>query len=133
MKTKICITIFLFTALGMLRAQDSLKTYIGPHGGTVKKANNYFSIEILTSAEKMHTYLLNKKRKTIPNKELKCAAKLFFYDNTSTDVSLKPLGDEGFSIELSALKFSSCRITFTISGKDITAKFQNESLIVEKK
>ena len=132
MKTKIIIITLLLTLALLLISLNIFQSATGPHDGTVKPAGNY-NIEMKNSYDNFYAYLLDKKRNPISNTEIYCEVKFIFPDSTSTVIPLKPFEEDGFSIESGSLKFYSCRIYFKVSGKLISASFDNESLIVLKK
>jgi len=105
---------------------------IGPHGGKVKKAEN-FNIEKIQSPENLYAFLLDTNYKPISNKGVIGEVRFYYLDETTSDIPLLPFETEGFVVKMQENQYHSCRITFIISGKSISAKFENESLIVSKK
>ncbi len=104
----------------------------GPHGGILKKTQNYF-IEINNPGKFIYAYLLDKKLKTISDKEMSCDVKFSLPDSTNFSLKLKPSTDGGFMGE-NLNGFDRCIITFTAFGRTITARYENASvLVVEKK
>lgn len=103
----------------------------GPHGGTVKAAGNYH-IEMRNTFTEFYTWLLDKKMKTISNKGITCKVQFFFADSTSVDAELKPEGTEAFTTSTAVPAFSVCRVTYDLSGKEVTARFSNEVTLVKK-
>jgi hypothetical protein len=133
MKTKhIFSTLFVGIAIVFVSFNSYQSAIIGPHDGIVKEAGDY-NIEIKNSEPTLYAYLLDKKLKPIANKGILCEARFLFSDSTNVNIHLKPYGNEGFSMESSALKYNSYRIYFNVNGKMVSAQFENESLIVEKK
>ena len=130
MKTKLIflalLLIFIFVLLGFVHYQPS----IGPHGGTVKQTENY-NIEMKNPYGNFYAYLLDKKLKSISNKGISCEVKFFLADNTNIDIVLKPQGDDSFFTE-TTVQYQSCRITFNLFGKMVSAKFENETPMVKK-
>ncbi|MBA3680932.1 MAG: hypothetical protein H0W73_07160 [Bacteroidetes bacterium] len=104
----------------------------GPHGGIIKKIQNYY-IEINTPGKFIYTYLLDKKLNTISNKEVTCDVKFSLPDSTSFNLKLKPHTDGGFIGE-NLNGFYGCIVTFTAFGKTLSAKYENASVLaVDKK
>ncbi len=133
MKTKFIFSILLLLITSVFVSFNSHQSAIvGPHDGIVKEAGDY-NIEIKKIEPLLYAYLLDKKLNPISNKGISCEARFLFSDSTNFNIHLKPYGDEGFSMESNSLKYNSYRIYFTINGKLISAQFENESLIVEKK
>ena len=110
----------------------SLKPATGPHDGIVKPAGEY-NIEMRNTYDYFFAYLLDKNQNPLPNKGIKCEVKFIHADTTSTVIPLKSFGDDGFSAATHSLKFNSSRIYFNVRGKLISAQFENQNLIVEKK
>ena len=132
MKTKfIIIVLIIIAALVLLVSQNPFRSSTGPHGGIVKPAGNY-QIEVNNPYGNLYAYLLDIESKPIKNKKITCSVRYYFPDDTTTDMDLKPFGDDGFMTE-TTIKFYSCKITFNLQGKSVSAKFENESQIVQKK
>jgi len=126
------IFFILFALAGTtLFAQDTLKTNIGPHSGKAKRAGNYY-IEVLDSPGNIYAFLLNHDLKPMSNKNITGQMTLYFQDDVSTDYPLKPYGTDGFFAECPN-GFYSCKVTFNIANKKVSALFDNETEIVEKK
>lgn len=132
MKTKLLFSVMILAGAILVYSFSAQQATPGPHGGRLKQAENY-NIEMKMVHPNLYTYLLDQKLQSISNKGVSCGAKLFFYDNTSVDVPLKPLGEDGFIMESGVTDFHSCRITFNLYGKTISTRFENESAIVQKK
>lgn len=133
MNIKIARTLFLLTAIVaiVLLSLDSPPTQ-GPHGGTVKKAGDFY-IEMKNNPDtSFFAYLLNKKLKTVSNKGISAEVKLFFPDSTALDVPLKPVAGNAFTAKIIP-GFSTCKITFLVFGKEVSALFDKETQIVQKK
>lgn len=127
MKTR-KILLWLLPALFLV----SLKPATGPHNGIVKPAGGY-NIEMKNTYDYFFAYLLDKNQEPISNKGIQCEVRFILADTTSTILSLKPFEEDGFSAATQSIKFSSCRIYFKVKGKLISAQFENQNLIVEKK
>jgi|ERR1035437_6922964 len=117
--------------LNLLLTNKSQVT-IGPHGGKVKKTEN-FNIEKIQSHENLYVFLLDNNFKPMSNKGITGEIRFYFLDKTTSDIPLKPFEADGFVVGINDTGYHSCRITFLISGKSISAKFDNESLIVLNK
>ena len=112
-------------SLGMNFFQPSL----GPHNGTVKKAGIYY-IEMKSLQQEIHAYLLDKKLTPIGNKGVTCEVKIVYPDSSCLTKPLKTFGYDGFSAEVTSIQFVNCTIFFKISGKTVSAHFENNNLIV---
>jgi hypothetical protein len=77
-------------------------------------------------------YLLDKNLKTIGSKDISGEVKFFLADSTAIDVVLKPAAGNSFIAKV-APGFYACKITFHVSGKDVSASFEKQSQIVQKK
>ena len=133
MKTKIVVTALLIFSLSLyLISLNLFQSSIGPHGGTVKLAGDY-NIEMKSIYPNIYTFLLNKKNKPIINKKLSCEISFMLPNNTVINSQLKSFRDDGFIMELGGLNFSSCRVFFNVLGKSVSAEFESENPIVEKK
>lgn len=132
MKTKIIVIALLIAAAIILVSLNVFQSSQGPHGGTVKKAENY-NIEMKNPGGSMYAYLLDRNLKPVNNKGISCKVKLFFPDKTAADQILSPFGTDGFIIELIPMYYVSCTVTFNVAGKNIEADFENEVLFVDKK
>ena len=128
-KVKICFLAFLYCVTIALVSWNKLSS-TGPHGGTLKKAGNYF-IEMKTVEKFFYAYLLDKKLKSIDNKNVSGEVKFFMSDSTNFNVSLKRNTDDAFTCENLA-RSNSCKITFLVFGNSVSAKFENSALLVEK-
>lgn len=102
----------------------------GPHDGIVKKAGPYY-IEMKTGEKKLFAYLLNRKLKTLGNAGIHGEVDLVFTDNTTQNIPLLAEKDSAFTCSVPA-DFTSCKVTFTITGKTVSARFSNPVKIVQK-
>lgn len=131
LKIGFILSIVLIAILLNLVWANKNQILIGPHGGKVKKAEN-FNIEKIQSHENLYAFLLDNNYKPISNKGVIGEIRFYFLDETTSDIPLIPFETEGFVVKMQDNSYHACRITFTISGKSISAKFDNESLIVGK-
>src|SRR4051812_37856045 len=125
---KIFTFIFILVAISLISNGFQDK---GPHGGIVKKADNYF-IEMINPEKFLSAYLLDKSMKTISNKGISGDVKFFLPDSSIFDVQLKPSSDDAFTGE-GIPGFYTCKVTFNIFGRSVSAKFDNVTLIAFKK
>jgi hypothetical protein len=123
--------IFLVLGILLLVSLNIPQTSVGPHGGIVKVAGNY-NIEMKSPYGNLYTWILDYKLSPLNNKGVTCEARFYFSDNTIVDTRLKPFGEDGFTTT-TANDFLSCRITYKVAGKSVSAKFENENVIVQKK
>src|ERR1700739_4231650 len=125
----ILVAFMLLTVLGIFSFVASGNKQ-GPHGGIVKKADNYF-IEMKCAENFLYTYLLNDRLKTVDATDLMCEVKFSFPDSTDIRSQLKPNNDDGF-ICPAPIGFFSCKITFVAIGKSVSAEFLNPIQVVNK-
>jgi hypothetical protein len=131
MKIKIILfTLLAITAIVIISMKTLSAKSDGPHGGKVKAVEK-FNIETKIVFPRFYAYLLNDKLEPINNKGMTCEIQFSFPDSIQTSLPLKPEGTDGFSIETSVSDYSSYRVTFMAFGKPISAKFENESLLVK--
>jgi hypothetical protein len=103
----------------------------GPHGGTMKKADDYF-IETKTVDKTMYVYLMDTNLDDQSNKGISGDAKFFLAADSSTvKLPLQAFEEKAFSIE-AVPAYNVCTITFVIQSKTISAKFENQRLTVQK-
>jgi hypothetical protein len=103
----------------------------GPHGGMVKPADEY-TIEMKNVYTEFNTWLLGKDLKPVSNNGIECEVNFLFADSTSMDVKLTPSGEDGFATKTGVPGFTSCRITFDLPGKKVSARFENSGTIVKR-
>jgi hypothetical protein len=126
---KIFFFIILFVAISQISSNSFQEK--GPHGGTIKKAGNYF-IEMTNPDKFFYAYLLDKDSHTLSNKGISGDVKFFLPDSSIFEVQLKPSGDNAFSGE-GFPGFYSCKISFNVFGNSVSAKFENQTLIARRK
>ena len=131
MKTKIFSFGLLLTIMITFSAWKTL-TPVGPHGGVVKQAGDY-KIELLKSFDSFTMYLLDRNAKTFKNKGITGNVIFMLPDNTNSEVPVKLSGDESFMCGIPSAAYVSMQITFHVQEKSFTAKFENETILVEKK
>lgn len=128
---KIILYLAAFLISGNLVSQDSPQL-LGPNGGIVKKAGDYY-IEVKNVPEmNFYAYLLDKELKIISNKNVSCNAEFFFPDSTSLKIQLRPAVVDAFLADV-ASGYDACEITFDIADTRVFARFINLSSIVQKK
>lgn len=132
MKAIIVLFGLLLSGIILLYSLKLKQSTVGPHGGEVKQAEN-FNIEMKAAFPNLYFYLLDQKLKPIENKGISCEVRFFFPGDTSTDLTIKPFQEDGFILEASKIVYNSCRVTFNVFGKSISAKFEKESIIVQEK
>jgi hypothetical protein len=133
MKIKIVLfVLFLLGIIGLFISMNTFQPNTGPHGGRIQTADN-FNIESKTSHPYFYAYLLNTKNKPVNNKDLACEIKFYYTDSTSLDFPLKPYHEDGFQLESTITDYNAYRITFHAFGRNISARFENENAIVQKK
>ncbi len=126
-KAKIVFLAFLYCILIAFVSWSKTQAR-GPHGGIIKRTQNYV-IEINTPGKFIYAYLLDRKLNTINDKELACDVKFSLSDSTSFNLKLKPTNDGGFMGE-NLNGFNGCVVTFTAFSKTITARYENASILV---
>ncbi len=101
-----------------------------PHGGIIKDAEGYF-IEMKSSGKNLSIYLLNKKYQSIGTKNVMGKAQFFLSDSTSIDIPLKRLNENAFTC-VAPSGYITCKVTFNVMGKSVSAKFPAQNLVVLK-
>lgn len=132
MKTKIILFSLLIILALILISLKIFQSSDGPHGGTVKQAGEYY-IEMKNPGGSLYAFLLDQDRKPLSNTGMTCKAKLFYPDNTSSEAEMGYFAADGFFIESVPRYYTSCMILFNVSGKSVSAEFENETLFVDKK
>lgn len=131
MKTKILIFSTPFIVAFLVQVFNFIQLGTGPHGGKIKQAQIY-KIEAKSMYPFIYMYLLDNKNDPVKNKNLSCDITFLLTDSTDYVVNAKPYRDDGFLIESGALYYNSFRVTFNVSGKLVSATFQNENVVVKK-
>jgi len=131
MNTKLILFGSFISGIIILYSLSTAQSGAGPHGGELKETENYY-IEMKATFPNLYFYLLTQKLEPVNNKGISCEATFFFPDQTSVVLSLKPFEDDGFIIESSKIVYNSCRVTFNVFGKSVSALFEKESMIVTK-
>lgn len=103
----------------------------GPHGGKIKKADQYH-IELKSDDNFIYTYLLDSRKRTMSSKNVTCSARFFLPDSTDLVIALKPFGDNGFTGE-HITGYRVCKITYVIDVETkVSAMFDSPKLVAEK-
>lgn len=129
MKIKLILPALFLLMTICFYAWKPFQTIQGPHGGSLQKIENYH-IEMKTLNSNVYTYLLDEKLKAITNKQMSCTIQFFFNDNVNTIATMKPAGEDGFILESNTIAYQSCKVSFKMSGKSMSARFENENIIV---
>ena len=133
MKTKtIVFAALLLVITTAFISMDTFQETTGPHGGRLQQVEK-FNIEVNTVNSEFYAYLLNKQYKPISNNGVTCKVRFLFPDNTDIEVSLKPYQEDGFRIESIVSGYHSYRVIFNAFGENISAKFENQIAIIQKK
>jgi hypothetical protein len=103
----------------------------GPHGGTLKKSGDYY-IEMKNPEGYFFAYLLDKKLKTISDKNLTADVRFFMPDSTVVDIKLSPGSDKSYTAK-SIPGFIACKIIFKAGKNEISATFENGEQVAEAK
>ncbi len=122
----------LMSLLLVISSLKILKIQEGPHGGSVKMAGNYH-IEMKSTGNIFHAYLLDKKMEPMKNEFTSCSVRFFYQDSTMMELELQRYGEDGFSSAKSVPYFETCKITFSVFGKNISAGFANTPYFVKGK
>jgi hypothetical protein len=122
----LALVITLFTAWYPIQAG-------GPHGGAMKKADNYdYFIEVKVVEKSMFVYLMDTNLDDQSNKGISGEAKFFLAaDSTNVNVPLQAHEDKAFIIE-AVPNYSTCKIVFHVENKEVSAKFENQTYSVKK-
>jgi hypothetical protein len=128
MNTKLILFGLILSGIVVLYSVNRYQGTTGPHGGELKPAEN-FNIELKEAFPNLHCYLLDQKLEPVSNLGVLCEIRFFMPDETTVDLNLKPFLNDGFILESNTIVYNSCRVTFNISGKSVSAKFNKEHLI----
>lgn len=124
------LTLLILTTMFLLGLDKSQTP--GPHGGVIKSADKYY-IEMKNIPDTTFlSYLLDKKMNTMSNKSISGEVKLYFQDSTVVNMDLIPIEGDAFTAKILP-GFYSCKITFDISGKEVSAKFDMRTQLVNTK
>lgn len=132
MNAKLILFGLLLSGIVILYSVNRYQGTTGPHGGELKAAEN-FHIELKEAFPNLHCYLLDQKLLPVSNVGVLCEVRFFMPDETSVDLTLKPFLNDGFILESNSIVYNSCKVTFNISGKSVSAKFDKENLIAHEK
>jgi len=133
MKTKVFITlVFSIVALLHMTSYTTYQDTDGPHGGTLKKAENFY-IEMRNPYDHFYAFLYNRMMKPVSNKNIFCSVRFYYNDSTSTDMVLEPFEEDGFVSASTVPNYVTCKVMFNVQGKTVEAKFDNTTYIVKKK
>ena len=125
------VFIALSIVISNIKAQDTIKKVVGPHGGSIKHVENY-NLEILNAYNSVLTYLYDKGLSPISNKGINGDIMFIYADNASLNVKLKAIESNGFIAEITNQDYFYFVINLNISGKFISAKFDNFSRLAKK-
>ncbi|MGZ3904006.1 MAG: hypothetical protein ACXVC6_09940 [Bacteroidia bacterium] len=103
----------------------------GPHGGVVKKADNFY-IEMKSDEKNLSAFLFDRKLKAVEAIDLQGDVRFHLQDSTDVSVPLTRLDGNEFKC-VPPTGFYSCRVTFRITGKSISANFFNPLQVVLKR
>lgn len=121
------VILFFMTVVLIAAVVEKLQ---GPHGGMIKKSDGCY-IEMRTEEKKLFAYLLDRKMKTFPNKDIIGEVRFLLLDNTTTTVPLVNEGDDGFTCGIPA-DFATCKITLKTGSREFSAKFSNALKVVKQ-
>ncbi len=132
MKTKFIFFGLLILAGIILIARNFSDQGVGPHGGVMEKSGNYV-IEAESRYPTLCVYLYDHKMKAIGNSGITCRAEFLYGDNATMEKIMRSMGTEGFSAEMPAVPYYSCKVIFNVYGKEVSAKFPNQNPIAKEK
>ncbi|MGZ3864512.1 MAG: hypothetical protein ACXVPN_16470 [Bacteroidia bacterium] len=121
--------VLIFTALSVV-SWIFLKPQ-GPHGGVVKRADNYF-IEMKSEEKAFSAYIFDKKFKAIEIPDIHGKVKFYFRGSADINVPLNLSTKNEFKC-IPPIGYYSCKVMFTIMGKPVSANFFNPMQIVMQK
>lgn len=103
----------------------------GPHGGALKKSGDHY-IEMKNPEGYFFAYLLDKKLKTVSDKQMTAEVRFFMPDSTVVDVKLAPGVDKSYTTK-SIPGFVTCKITFKAGSTEISAIFENNEQVAQSR
>jgi|GEM_PF-2405370 len=124
-------TIILITMLSTLRGQVVIKNGTGPHGGILNVEQGY-KIEMINLAGSIIVYLFDKDLGIVSNKDIRAEIMFMYGDNAALNKTLVACEKNGFITEVANQYYFYSIVTFNISGKMITSKFENQSGFAEE-
>ncbi|MEO5569502.1 MAG: heavy metal-binding domain-containing protein [Bacteroidia bacterium] len=97
----------------------------GPHGGTMQEADPYHA-EIAVKNDKVMLYLLDGDAKMMSNDGVIGSANFVMPDGKAIKEILTAHAEDGFEVNNpTVVNYKSCKVTFTVKGKAVTAHFKN--------
>jgi len=121
MKNLLLFILFTFLASGLFAQTDTTR---GPHTGRIESYANY-RIEVLGCNDYLEVYFYDKKLQPIHNYEITGDVKFYFAGEVFSSVPLTRYGADGFTARIPSPDFYYCRVTASIGGQPISAKFMN--------
>lgn len=123
MKT-LLFSLFFALSVGTLFSQND--TLNAPHNGRMQSYLNY-RIEVVGCNDHLELYFYDKNMNPINNGfGITGDTKFYYSDQVFTSVPFVKYGADGFTSRIPSTDFIYVRITATIAGQPVTAKFGNE-------
>lgn len=126
-------TFLALAFLGILNsfyAQVIIKNNIGPHGGILNVAKNY-KIEMTNSPGSVDVYLFDTDMEVVSNKNVRAEIMFVYSSNNTINKTMIACGKNGFTTEVGNQFYFYSIVTFNISGKIVTSKFENQMGLAE--
>lgn len=131
MKKVLVTTACLFAAIFAF-SLVSFRSDTGPNGGRLMSSGKY-KIELIETYSSVGAYLFDSILTPIKNSGVRCKATFFMKDDTHVDLDMLPIGDDSFILETFPQGYHSCRLTFDVFGKPVSAYFESRTAMAVKK
>ncbi len=124
-------TISLAQCGGHSSHSQSAESVNPPHGGMIKSSGKYhieMVVNLLQKDDKVSVYLLDKKGKILPNKDVTGTIMFMSKDNAEVEVQLVAKGDDHFVTQLKDTKPFTAMVSLKVKGKTVNASFEHGGL-----
>ena len=123
-KMKTILTIILAALVGTFNAQVVIKSKTGPHGGVLNVEQGY-KIEMIDPPGSVVVYLFDKNLEAVIDKDIRAEIMFVYAENAVLNKTLVACEKNGFEAGVENQYYFYSVVTFNISGKIITSKFEN--------
>ena len=128
-------TIFIAILTALLSTLNGqvviIKNKTGPHGGVVNVEKGY-KIEMLDSPVSVVVYLFDTDMEVVSNKNIQAEIMFVYANNVTLNKSMLACEKNGFIVDVGSQYYLYSVVTFNISGKMISSKFENLLGLAEK-
>ncbi|MBI2271124.1 MAG: hypothetical protein HYU69_12330 [Bacteroidetes bacterium] len=126
-------SIMILSSFCTAQNENFFNNFKPPHSGRLKAAKNYF-VELLFTRENTFVYLFDSKdQKPVNNTGVTGKIVFIDFDNTSTSSDLGTYNNDGFIAKTNIPAYKSCIVSFDIRGEHISAQFDDNENMAERK